>query len=79
MRTDHVIPGEHIPRSPAPGRGDRFHGGRRRSCRMDWATAQQASGGFVLEHDSAVALEEAGTHRGGGRRSAIRFSRRRPI
>lgn len=46
-----------------------------------WTTSsarQQASGGYVLERDSEVAVEEPGTHNGGGRTVGYSFFRKTP-
>jgi mannose-6-phosphate isomerase-like protein (cupin superfamily) len=42
------------------------------------ASTQQMSGGYVLERDSEIALEEPGTHGGGGKTIGYSFFRRTP-
>ena len=42
------------------------------------ASAQQTSGGYVLERDAEVALEEPGTHGGGGRTIGYSFFKKAP-
>ena len=42
------------------------------------ASAQQPSGGYVLERDSEVALDEPGTHNGGGMTVGYSFFKKTP-
>ncbi len=42
------------------------------------ASMQQASGGYVLERDAEVALEEPGTHNGGGKTVGYSFFKKTP-
>ena len=42
------------------------------------ASTQQSSGGYVLERDSEIALEEPGTHGGGGRTIGYSFFKKTP-
>jgi mannose-6-phosphate isomerase-like protein (cupin superfamily) len=42
------------------------------------AAAQQKPGGYILERDAEVAVEEPGTHKGGGRTIGYSFFRNAP-
>ena len=42
------------------------------------ASTQQASGGYVLERDAEIALEEPGTHGGGGKTIGYSFFKKTP-
>jgi mannose-6-phosphate isomerase-like protein (cupin superfamily) len=43
-----------------------------------WLTSGQAPGGYILERDAEVAVEEPGTHKGGGRTIGYSFFRNAP-